>query len=405
MKLCDYPPLQVDENVGKIFGPEQQLTILGFYRGSGRGKQYVVLCSLCSKDCELNGEGIFSTTLFRLKTDQMPCGCSKAPRYNEEQRLVLLDRVCKAKGLEFIKYLDIETTPDKRRVVLSCKKHGCWDTTRFGIFIKTAVSCPSCAHENNPSSKPQDIDVVMKRLEERYYKSNLRESGVFMQGILGEYRNQQSRVSFKCSEHGLYDISINQFLSKGTGCHRCASKIRPQSSQDDEKMISSFWSTGSFSEGTTFKRLDKKSKYGCHIYWQVYCSECDVQYVRQYACLQQGRKGCLCKNSKIEQAYINFVFDLEENPLAVKFGIAVDSELRLKKLNQKNNLTVINHKVFKFQNEFDCRLAETECKLALTCKILDKQLMPDGWTETTFIHNLDKVVEIYKKHGGVELER
>ena len=29
--------------------------------------------------------------------------------------------------------------------------------------------------------------------------------------------------------------------------------------------------------------------------------------------------------------------------------------------------------------------------------------MPDGWTETTYPYNIDKIIEIYEKHGGVRI--
>lgn len=48
-------------------------------------------------------------------------------------------------------------------------------------------------------------------------------------------------------------------------------------------------------------------------------------------------------------------------------------------------------------------LAEAECKRELVCRILSKTEMPDGWTETTYCHNIEAIEAIYIKYGGTKI--
>jgi hypothetical protein len=43
------------------------------------------------------------------------------------------------------------------------------------------------------------------------------------------------------------------------------------------------------------------------------------------------------------------------------------------------------------------------CKKELETGIIPKQELPDGYTETTYIYNLDKIKQIYMEYGGVEI--
>lgn len=48
-----------------------------------------------------------------------------------------------------------------------------------------------------------------------------------------------------------------------------------------------------------------------------------------------------------------------------------------------------------------CKKAERECKKELETGVVLKRDMPDGWTETTWSYNIGKVVDIYKRNGGL----
>lgn len=107
-----------------------------------------------------------------------------------------------------------------------------------------------------------------------------------------------------------------------------------------------------------------------------------------------------CSRAEQKQAYINLVAD-GGNYIAIKFGITIDTSLRVKQQNNKSVYEVSNHSVYMFKSAGGCRLAENICKETLVCGILSKQEMPDGYTETTWLYNLDKIIEVYEANGGV----
>lgn len=118
--------------------------------------------------------------------------------------------------------------------------------------------------------------------------------------------------------------------------------------------------------------------------------------------LQLGQLPCACSKQRQQEAYINLVVDVDIT-VSVKFGIARDSKQRIKSQDRQSTYEVCQHAVYTFPSVAACKAAERECKKVLDCGIIPKQDMPDGYTETTYVYNLDKIIQIYKKHGGVKL--
>ena len=85
-------------------------------------------------------------------------------------------------------------------------------------------------------------------------------------------------------------------------------------------------------------------------------------------------------------------------------GIANKSEVRLLNQNSCCIYEVENFGVWEFETKKSCLAAERECKQTLECGVLTKEEMPDGFTESTWAFNLDKIISIYEKHGGKRIK-
>lgn len=133
----------------------------------------------------------------------------------------------------------------------------------------------------------------------------------------------------------------------------------------------------------------------------------------RYVCEQHGvfsiqysnfirRPSCcpVCAGKNQKECYINLISD-NLVPRSLKFGIAKDSKHRLKIQNQNNTLQMEQLHIFEFPSVQQCKDAEKACKDELQCGILNSRELKDGWTETTSIQNLDKIIEIYKRFGGI----
>ena len=100
---------------------------------------------------------------------------------------------------------------------------------------------------------------------------------------------------------------------------------------------------------------------------------------------------------------MNLVVDVHDVVVAIKFGIARDSKQRIRQQNSRSVYRLKQHSVYTFPSVAECKKAERECKEELDCGIVLKRDMPNGYTETTWLYNLEKIEEIYKRNGGLLL--
>ncbi|MED6536177.1 hypothetical protein VWJ25_05915, partial [Escherichia coli O157] len=102
-----------------------------------------------------------------------------------------------------------------------------------------------------------------------------------------------------------------------------------------------------------------------------------------------------------QYAYVNIISD-NDLPIALKYGIEKQKGKRVKQQNKKSLFKVKLICVYSFPTVINCKEAEKECKRLFGNGILSKKEMPDGYTETTTITNLEKILSIYEKWGGVK---
>lgn len=230
------------------------------------------------------------------------------------------------------------------------------------------------------------------------------ELGYQFLGFLGAWRFNNTNVKLLCEKHGEWSSGGIANLLRGRGCPGCrADNYWKSNRKDDEAMLQSFFESGAFHPDTKFWRSDRMNYRGHKLFWNVHCPVCDVTVDSFCGNLQQGKKPCDCSINTQREAYINFVMD-GELVISIKFGISVRVSERVKVQDRKSRHSVITHAVFRFPDVVSCKTAERECKKELECGILSKEEMEDGWTETTHSHNLQKIIEIYERNGGIRNE-
>lgn len=217
-----------------------------------------------------------------------------------------------------------------------------------------------------------------------------------------------TKVIRLCEIHGeMISDSVSNIIRKVTGCAKCQKDaIRPKLlksiTKRDSVMIESFISSGGFAAETKFQRISRSTKDGRNKYWLVVCPECGESGESTSSCLQRGSRPCSCTKNRQKEAYLNFI-NCTYNIL-IKFGVA-NSHLRRIKDQQRSCIYPIeSYGAWRFPTKSLCFAAERECKQTLECGVLTKEEMPDGYTETTWVYNLEKIISIYEKHGGVRVE-
>lgn len=101
-------------------------------------------------------------------------------------------------------------------------------------------------------------------------------------------------------------------------------------------------------------------------------------------------------------AYIHRILDNGVD-VCIKFGIEVECGSRYKVQNRLSPLQVIPFVHYRFESKHNALDAERECKMNLSCQVIRRGDLPDGYTETTHVSNIERVVSIYVKHGGVPI--
>lgn len=243
-----------------------------------------------------------------------------------------------------------------------------------------------------------------EQLEIRLSRKALGQNYKFI-SLLEPYTKATTKIEVSCPVHGSWlNMNANAFLS-GQGCPNCAKerrvkKLAIHNSFDDEEFIEAFLSTGSYHPDTIFERSERKQPNGKSNYWKYTCLYCNSTCEALGSSLKKGQKGCECSSYNPKQAYIRILKD-GDIPIALKYGIA---NLTQNRWYKECKLDVEEHSNWIFDERSQCIAAERFCDNNLETRVVDKQLMPDGYTETTYIKNIDKIIAIYKSFGGKQLE-
>lgn len=313
--------MEEDKNIGLTFGEDLQLEIVGKVKLKNRKTGYIIHCKFCSQDEELFPYGSIISEFYNLKAGVLPCGCSKFPKWTENQMRIKIQRICNEKGYEF-------------------------------------------------------------------------------NGWVGDYKGNTTKVGIT-SPLGYSESQIIARLLKGEGCplERLV-KIGKAKMKSPDEIINSFLKTEAFPAGTTFERSFKNSNPSD--FWIVTCPICSDSVESYRSNLQKGKLPCKCSKHNQTKCYINLLGGDGEY-VALKFGKATLPERRLKEQQQKCIYNIDQYGVWQFPDKQSCLAAELECLNTLHCRLLCFEEMPDGWSETTSPLNVEKVIEIYERNGGIKI--
>ena len=114
----------------------------------------------------------------------------------------------------------------------------------------------------------------------------------------------------------------------------------------------------------------------------------------------KNSSGCpMCSGGNQKQSYINIV-SVNGVDVAAKFGIAANYRNRIHAQN-RYVASVRNIFVFEFDSIEDCRAAERECKRTFKRGVVSKSMLPDGYTETVDLCEIEPMKAIFTRYGGV----
>lgn len=211
-------------------------------------------------------------------------------------------------------------------------------------------------------------------------------------GWVDGFKNGSSKILMSCDK-GTWTPRAHFFIKKGH-----ISFNRGLARTDDSVIIAKFFATGAFHEDTKFSRYRLYDKW----YWKVECPVCNGVGYSQPQHLQRGSRCCECGNYKQRFSYLTLIKD-KELPIAVKFGITRTTDMRMKYQARETPYDLESLGMWEYPDKSQCVAAERFCIQNLECGVLSREEYGDGYTETTYVYNIDAIIKIYEDHGGIRL--
>lgn len=186
-----------------------KLEVIEIAGKQGNITTFKVTCTECSKDKELFPDGYFVSTKGNLVRGKKPCGCSKSPKWEEWQYLILAHRAAKD---HFIVHGFIEEFKGKNtKLNLECLKDGHRWTASIHNIINKGTGCPRCYG----NAKPTEQEALQKCIV------ICKEMGYNVIGFPYGYKNAYSRFQYNCEMHGKQRVNYNNFVHGGKRCRGC----------------------------------------------------------------------------------------------------------------------------------------------------------------------------------------
>lgn len=259
---------------------------------------------------------------------------------------------------------------------------GIFETTKDSLVRKSYTPC-GCGKAYRYTKEQYEI-LIRRKAEILGYKFN---------GWVEDFKNGASKINMICEE-GSWTPRANQFIARGVNRYN-----RGKARLDDNIIIEKFFSTGAFHPDTKFSRERLYNKW----YWKVDCPVCGESGLSQSQHLQRGCRPCSCGNYKQKYSYVHAIYD-GDLIVALKFGITRSKDMRIKYQARETSFSIVKMGLWEYDEKHNCVSAERCCMATLDTGVLSKQDFGDGYTETTHVFNLDKIIEIYENYGGMRIE-
>lgn len=160
--------------------------------------------------------------------------------------------------------------------------------------------------------------------------------GIEFLGIEGDFKGCHTILKLKCKFDGNEWLTPWRGFNRRRTCLKCARRVATEKTMyAHDKAVSKFMQTGSFVEGTTFRRSDDISIK--RAIWYVTCPVCtggQQEFESSYARLALGNRPCLCKGRSgfsVKNDAVFYVLQVtSETCDFVGYGITGLLETRLK---------------------------------------------------------------------------
>lgn len=286
-------------------------------------------------------------------------------------------------------YSKLVYVSQKVKVEIVCKEHGSfWQKTNNHL---NGNGCPLCLpaklsqiHRLDYDKVKQDVLFSLQDTDSKLIEFN--------------YENSNSFCKLNCKKHGEYKQRIRAILS-GHGCAKCASEVSAKiRSNPVESYIPEFQRLYNGKYDYSLATGDtSKSRF------KVICPEHGefTTTVTNHLCgkgcvrCSDGDRGYSCKKSGVF-----YILKITDN--VIKFGISNNFDKRLKDIIKGSCFDISCMYKFNFEDGQIPREIESEVIASdIVRSVVSRCDMVSGYTETTYLYNLTKILSIVSKYESV----
>lgn len=360
--------------------------------------------TLASITCHAHGDFNITISYALSKKSKYLCPCCSSRMIPEEVALERINKRCRETGYSFNGFVGgVWCGASSAYLSLTCPKHGKWETISYVHFVGKRMSgCPECGKlKLNASTKIKEADAI-ERINKR-----CKELGLEFLGFVGGAWNQYyTKLILRCPKHDRVGgtTTYGNFVSgKASGCVNCRLEKSNKSCGFDpkkyeenilricEKRNLEFlgWYDGEC------KNAHSRMILKCNTHGEVWDTTTYTNFIRRP---DMGCSRCTLtgfRTTRPAWLYVQIVGDK-----AIKFGITNRKKAE-DRMKQQANKSGLEHKMV-FSRRFDdgktAYAIELAIKQELKCKMkyLTREDMPDGWTETLPLSELDEVMKLIK---------
>ncbi|AFC21953.1 endonuclease [Cronobacter phage vB_CsaM_GAP32] len=323
-----------------------------------------------------------------------------AAKFTQKEVEKKVKNKCKKMNYKVEKF--VYTTAKKTKLLLTCEHGHTWNSTSVENFLRTSTGCPKCSGTKKLTQDEAVENVTSKCLELNYKF----EPFIYICA-------KKTLLTLTCNNGHTWNTTTYHKLLQANKNYGCCKKCGSMKASEKQR----------FPSEEVIEKVQLRCEelnYKCEPFEYISSVKtklhltCDKGHSWNTTICRDFLNGSscpICKGHSQTIAYINLINDGDIS-IGLKYGIESTKGRRSKQQNYSTAFEIKRIKSFKFGSVDSCKNAESECKKIFQeenircCKkkgILSKKELPDGYTETTYIKNIDKIIEIYKKHGGVEI--
>lgn len=282
---------------------------------------------------------------------------------------------------------------------LLCHCGNRWQSTTIYKF-KVGRGCPQCANvKTSENMKKPDDEMIASFLTKREYPKGtiFKRSDRLTNRGYPEYwfvycpicAQDEIAQAGLCS--GWFE-SLASSLQKGGLACRCSGNPWYTDDQNTFRAMK-------LCEDNGYQFVGWVDKVGTQYKFKYLCPEHGVQIVTFGNMFTHGQGCPECAGHSQQQLYINIVKD-NDIIVALKFGIAKNSDTRLNYQNLRNMFFMERICLYDFSTVKQCKAAERAIKKKLKTGILTARELKDGYTETVSVSDLENLQKIITQYGG-----